>query len=135
VSKEKAKKDSYNWSYENSINDKKRFIEVGNAAEEKYNAFRTNRSMSNFADTILSANNMNCAYWLDVKLQYDFYFYGVRKKVRRFKNRNKPEKDANFDLVQQYYKLSRKKTYDALAILTADQLDTIRKKMDKGGVR
>jgi hypothetical protein len=127
--------DKYSWSYENSINKKDRYIDVNAAGEEKYNAFRTNRSLSNFPDTVMAANDVNCAYWLDVKLQYDLLYYGIRKKNRKFTSKAKPEKDANFDLIQQYYKYSRKKTYEALAVLTPEQLEVIKRKMDKGGIR
>ena len=129
------KKQPYDWRYENSINTKDRYLELGIAGDPKYDPFRTNRSLSNFVDTVLQAQDMNMNYHIDAKLQYDSLFYSIRKKKRFFKAGPKQAKAEMFTLVQEYFKYSNKKTHEAINTLTQDQLDVIKKKMDKGGVR
>jgi len=129
----KKEKEPYKWQWENSINSKDRYIEFGAAGEPAYESRRTNKSLSNHADTIIHANEMNISWHLDSKLQYDYLYNTIRKKKRRFKHRY--EKDEYFTLVQQYYKYSDPKTHAALAVLTKEQLSIIKRKMDKGGIR
>lgn len=130
----KEPKEKYDWRYENSINTKG-YLELGILGEPKYEKWRTNKSLSNHPDTIMEAQTMNMNYHLDDKLHYDYLYYKVRKKKRTFKARGKQGKDADFLLVQEYYKYSNKKTHEALAVLTDEQLAVIRKRMDKGGVK
>lgn len=129
------KKPKYDWRYENSINTKDVYLELGVAGDPKYDQFRTNKSFSNYPDTVMHAQEVNMSYGLDNKLHYDYLFHSIRKKKRFFKVRPKGEHDDMFALVQSYYKYSNKKTYETLAVLTDEQLAIIRKKMDKGGVK
>lgn len=129
------KKPQYDWRYENSINTKTEYLEIGQAGEFKYEPFRTNKALCNHPDTVIHANEMNISYGLDNKLQYDYLFHVIRKKKRTFKNRGKKTKDDTFSCVQEYYKYSNKKTYEALAVLNEEQLELIRKKVDKGGIK
>ncbi len=124
------------WSYVNSINEKDKYIDINDAGSPKYLAFLINKSLCNHRDTVLYANVMNINYGLDNKLQYDFLYHGIRQKRRIFKNR-KTEKssDDSFTLVQSYYGFNNKKTYEALNVLTHEQIEVIRRKMDKGGVK
>lgn len=129
--------EKYDWRYENSIQLTKQYVDQEIPGEHKYNPWRTNGVMSNFIDTILYANAMNCNYHLDPKLQYDFLFHSVPKKKRFFKREkvNRKDNDVIFAAVQQYYKYSNKRTLEALTILTEDQIDSIVKKQEKGGVK
>lgn len=129
------KKATYDWRWENSINTKDRYLELGVAGDPKYEAFRTNRSLSNHPDTVLQAQDMNMSYHLDDKLQYDYLFNSIRKKRRSFKYRQKKTKDEMFAIVQEFYKYSNKKTHEVLAVLTDEQLTKIIRKMDKGGIK
>lgn len=124
----------YDWRYENSINTKD-YLDLQGTLEHKYSAFRTNKSFSNYPDTVIHANEMNLSHHLDDKLHYDYMFHAIRKKKRSFKSRGKKTKDADFALVQEYYKYSNKKTLEALTVLNAEQLEIIKRKLDKGGIR
>jgi len=122
----------YDWCWENSILQNKKYIELDGVVEHKYNSWRTNTTLSNYQDTIAFSNEMNCNYHLDSKLQYDYLFNKVRKEKRWFKKK-KAKKDDTFTLVQNYYKYNNVRTKEALRILTKEQLDIIKKKQEKGG--
>jgi hypothetical protein len=122
----------YDWRWENSILQNKKYIELDGVVEHKYSSWRTNTTLSNYQDTIAFANEMNCNYHLDPKLQYDYLFNKVRKERRWFK-RKKATKDDTFTLVQNYYKYNNVRTKEAMKILTKEQLDIIKKKQEKGG--
>ena len=129
------KKGQYDWRYENSINTTKEYYVVeGPQVEHKYVPWRTNKSLSNYPDTVMDAAIMNMSAHLDPQLQFDYYFYAIRRKKRFFK-RPKIDKDADFHLIQECYKYNNRKTEEALRILTSDQIKIIEKKQEKGGTR
>ena len=78
------------------------------------------------------AEEMNQAHRLDPKLQYDFYYYTVRKG-KRFGFPKKPEENPDLSIVMEYYGYSHTKAVQALQLLSAEQLSEIRAKLDKGG--
>ena len=57
----------------------------------------------------------------------------VRKK-RRYSKWLKPEKLSDMDIVKEYYGFGNQKAKDALSILTKEQLDYIKDKLNQGGV-
>jgi hypothetical protein len=122
----------YDWCWENSILQNKKYLEVEGYVEHKYNSWRTNSTLSNYQNTIAFANEMNCNYHLDPKLQYDYLYNKVRKEKRWFK-KQKSKKEDTFTLVQNYYKYNNVRTKEAMKILTKEQLDIIKQKQEKGG--
>jgi hypothetical protein len=122
----------YDWRWENSILQNKKYLEVDGLVEHKYNPWRTNSTLSNYQDTIAFSNMMNLNYHLDPKLQYDYLYHKVRKEKRWFK-KQKAKKDDTFTLVQNYYKYNNVRTKEVLKILTKEQLDIIKQKQEKGG--
>lgn len=103
-------------------------------AEKEYVPFVINRCLSNFADTVFYANDMNQAFQLDKKLQYDFFLHAIPSK-KRFSPWSKKDRTAELKLVSEYYNYSEVKAEEALRILTAEELVFIREKMDTGGVK
>ena len=66
-----------------SLNLKKHHLIDEELIEEKdYNAYMTNRVYSFGDETIFYSNEMNKLHFLDLKMQYDFYFYGLDKRKR-----------------------------------------------------
>tara|TARA_B100000085_G_C18417651_1_gene461307 strand:- start:614 stop:865 length:252 start_codon:yes stop_codon:yes gene_type:complete len=78
------------------------------------------------------ANEMNMHQSLDNKLQYDFFINIVRSR-KRFSPWDKKEKVNDLEVVKQYYGYSNEKARQALNILTPDQLNYIKNKLNKGG--
>lgn len=117
----------------NSINySKGNILEDDPSLESDYPPYIVNRCLSGFVDTILLANEMNVHSHLDKKLQYDFYINIVRKR-KRFTPWLKKEKFDDLEHVKRYYGYSNEKARQALNILTPDQIDFIKTKLNKGG--
>ena len=117
----------------NSINHTKKNI-IDEDPDAQYPSFIVNRCMSAHIDTILLANELNINSHLDPKLQYDFFIHIVRQK-KRFAPWLKKEKINSLELVKEYYGYSDEKARVALKILTDDQIDYIKQRMDRGGKR
>ena len=116
----------------NEINYGKKDIMVDDITEKQYNPFMVNRSLSYFNDTVLMANEMNINHHLDSRLQFDFLINIVRKR-KRFSKWFKPESESDVEVVKEYYGYSNEKAYQALTLLTKDQIDELKKKVNKGG--
>ena len=122
--------------YLNSINFSKEDLMASDDTiwEKKYPAFIINKCLSGFVDTIMFANEMNMNHGLPSKLQYDFYLNSIRKK-KRFSPWLKQEKIKDLELVKSYYGYSNEKAKQALKILTKEQLDFIKSKLETGGTK
>ena len=106
---------------------------VDKHAEKGYAPYMVNRALSFFADTVFQANEMNRNYHLDNKLQFDYLLNNIRPR-KRWSQWLKPEKIDNIDIVKEYYEFSNEKAKNALEILSVDQLEHIKQKLDIGGV-
>lgn len=133
----KLEKPRYDWRYENSITSGKRPIEI----DDDYSQWRTNSILSNYRDTILYANEMNCHYGVTNQMHYAYLFNSIRKKSMYSKKETEQEKKARKkkeelqSLISEYYKYNNVRAKEAIKILTADQIEIIRKKKEKGGVK
>ena len=117
----------------NTINtSKKNLIDEDELLESKYPAYVVNKCMAGHIDAIMFANEMNLNPNLDKKLQYDFYLNTLRSK-KRYSPWIKKEELKNLELVKKYYGYSNEKAKQALRILSPDQLDYIRHKLNRGG--
>ena len=75
---------------------------------------------------------MNVNNHLDSILQFDFLLNSIRSR-KRFAHWLKASKIKNLDLVKEYFGYSDQKAKDALTLLTDDDLELIRSKLNKGG--
>jgi hypothetical protein len=80
------------------------------------------------------ANEMNINPHLDKKLQYQFLLNIVRPR-KRFSPWLKKEKLNDLEAVKSYYGYSNEKARAALRILTDEQLEQIKLKLNTGGKR
>jgi hypothetical protein len=101
-------------------------------AEKSYNPFIVNRTLSYFVDTVLAANEMNTRQ-IDNRLQFEFLLNTVRRK-KRFAKWAKKRDDDLVELVKEHYGFSTKKAIQALSVLTEQQKQAIRTRMNRGGV-
>lgn len=134
--------DPYNWQWENNINSGNELIDIDSPQEHKYNAWRTNLSLSNFRDCLPYSNQMNLNHHLSNKMQYHYLFHSIRKQKRYGKKKTDHDKQLEkqlqlehekLSLVQEHYKYNNIKAKQALMLLTDKQLDIIRQKQEKGG--
>jgi hypothetical protein len=126
------------FDYVNSINFTKqnmmRGTENDELAEKGYDPFLSNKSLSYFQDTVLLANEMNLRYELPRKLQYEFLLNTVRPK-KRFSKWQKADRSKEISIIQEYFGYSREKAEIAVEVLTDDELDMLKAKLQKGGMK
>ena len=120
------------FEYINAINTTKEDIMIDDIAEKGYNPFIVNRSLSYFNDTVLYANEMNANHHIDHRLQFDFFINIVRKR-KRFSKWFKPETQSDVEVVKTYCGYSNEKARQVLSLLTKDQIEVLKKKVNKGG--
>jgi hypothetical protein len=94
--------------------------------EKDYVPFLVNRMMSYHDDALYYANEMNLHHQLSKRMQYDFYFHGLRSKKRGWAKWIKPVKEADLAAVKLYFGYSDAKARTSLNILTTEQLAHIR---------
>ena len=98
----------------------------GELNEKSYSPFIVNRGMSMHRDLALWANQMNINSHLEDRLQYDFFFHGVRQQKR-----NAPwikrGKEEYLPAVQRFFEYSPQKSKELIksGILTDEDLAKI----------
>ena len=97
-----------------------------------YPPYIINRCLSGHLDCVMFANEMNLHHHLDKDMQYSFYLNSLRKR-KRFSPWLRKDKVTDLQSVKQYYGYSNEKASQALKILTQEQLNYIKKRLDTGG--
>ena len=119
----------------NSINfTKQNLIEEDPNVIKDYPPYIINRCLSGHLDSVMFANEMNKFPNLDKDLQYNFFLNTLRKK-KRFSPWLRKEKVTDLEIIKQYYGYSNEKALNALKILTPDQINFIKQRLDIGGIR
>ena len=117
----------------NSINfTKTNLMDEDPDAKRDYAPFIINRCLSGHLDCILFANEMNKNHFLDRDMQYTFYLNTLRKK-KRFSPWLRKDKIEDLETVKQYYGYSNEKAYQVLKILSNEQIDYIKQRLEIGG--
>ena len=122
--------------YLNSINFTKKNVmdSEDEMYEKKYNSFIINKCLAPFNDTILLVNEMNHHHILDSKLKYDLLLNTIRTR-KRYAPWIKQSKQKNFQYVKEYYDYSNSKAKSVLDILDDEQIEFIKSKLNKGGMK
>ena len=113
--------------YVKSINEKTNVDDLSG-----YNPYLTNRAFAYHMDCVLLAEEMNQLHHLSPTLQYDFYYYSVRKG-KRFGFPPKVEDDPNLHHVMEYFECSKQKALEYLQVLTFNDISDIISSLNKGG--
>lgn len=125
------------FDFVNSINQSKKDMMTGTEndelAEKSYTPFIVNKALSYFPDTILYANEVNKLAHVDNKLQYHYLLNSIRP-AKRFSKWAKKEDSDDLAIVKEYYGFSNEKAYQALSILSKDQINYIKKQLEQGGI-
>lgn len=117
----------------NSINyNKEALLDNDDKAEKLYQPFLTNKSLSFFVDTIFHANEMNCFWAMDKKMQFDFLRLSIRKK-KRFSTWFKKEEEEDIEVIKQVFGYNNAKAEEVLNILGPNDIDKLKKSLYKGG--
>ena len=99
---------------------------------KKYVPFIINKGMSYFPDSIMQSNNMNFFSGIDKRMHFDYLQHSTRKR-KRFSKWMKKNVPSNLKLVKDYFGYSNAKAYEALDILTDEDLNNIREELNTGG--
>lgn len=119
----------------NSINfTKENLIEEDSTLVKEYPPFIVNKCLSGHLDCVLFANEMNKYHFLDKDMQYNFYLNILRKR-KRFSPWLRKDKVSDLDYVKQYYGYSNEKALQVLKILSHEQIDFIKQRLDTGGTK
>lgn len=136
---EQKQKPRYDWRYENSITNRKgKKIEL----DGDYSQWRTNSIIASYKELCLIVNEINIHYDVTDQMHYDYLYGSIRKHNY---DRAKPEtekekkdrkkKEELISLVSTYYKYNTIRAREALRLLSNDQIDYIKQKQEKGGVK
>jgi hypothetical protein len=117
----------------NAINFTKEDLIIDDWSEKQYVPYIVNKGLSYGSDTVIPANEMNARPHLEKKLQFQFLINTIRPR-KRFNKWIKAEKIEAIDVVKEYYGYSTEKARQALSILSNEQLDNLKQKLQKGGV-
>ena len=118
----------------NSINFNKENLMEDPDAKKDYPPYIINRCLSGNLDCIMFVNEMNINHHLDKDLQYSFYLNTLRKK-KRFSPWLRKDKVTDLQCVKQYYGYSNEKASQALKILSKQQLEFIKQRLEIGGTK
>jgi len=119
----------------NSINQSKlNIMDEYPESKKEYPPYIINRCMSGTIDTLMYANEMNKNHSLDKRLQYDFFINSVRTR-KRFSPWIRQEKLKDLEVVKSYYGYSNEKAKQALKILSQEQINFIKTKIETGGMK
>ena len=116
----------------NAINHTKEELVVDDWSEKQYIPYLVNRGLSFGSDTVIPANEMNSRPHLDKKLQFQFLINTVRPR-KRYNKWVKADKVEAIELIKTYYGYSTEKARQALSILTSEQINHLKQKLEKGG--
>ena len=117
----------------NSINfTKKNLIQEDPSVTKEYPPYIINRCLSGHIDCVMYANEMNKYHFLDKDMQYEFYINILRKR-KRFSPWIRKDKISDMEYVERYYGYGNEKASQALKILSPEQINFIKSKLDTGG--
>ena len=115
----------------NSINLKKEDL---SEETSDYPQYIVNRCLSGNLDCVMYANEMNKYPNLDKDMQYSFYLNTLRKR-KRFSPWLRKDKVTDLECIKKYYGYSNEKASQALKILTQEQINFIKQRLDIGGAK
>ena len=99
---------------------------------KSYPPFIINKCLSGHLDSVLFANEMNRYHFLDKDMQYKFYLNILRKR-KRFSPWIRKDKDSDLDIVKSYYGYSNEKARQVMKILSTEQINYMKQRLDIGG--
>jgi len=84
---------------------------------------------------LMFANEMNSRHFIDKKMQNDFLLNTIRSRKRPFAKWAKSEKSEDIECIQQVYNLSSSKAREVLRLLSKEQIQFLKQKIETGGLR
>jgi hypothetical protein len=137
--KEKVEEEKYKrktvslFDWLNDLNYEKKNL-FNDSTEQDFSTFMINRGMSQNIETVMLANELNKHYNVTKQMAHDFYFYLVpaKKRYSKWAKQSNDYKDT-LDLLVKHYKVNKSRAVEYMKILTAEEIEQIRKLNDVGG--
>ena len=101
---------------------------------KEYPPYIINRCLSGHIDCVMYANEMNMHHHLDKDMQYSFYLNSLRKR-KRFSPWLRKDKIKDLECIKSYYGYSNEKASQALKILSKEQINFIKQRLEIGGTK
>lgn len=121
------------WDYINSVGYTKKYIWGRDPENDKlYDVFLANRHFSNFPDSIMYAQELNLCGRIPAKWNYDYFINSLRPN-KRFAGKSKKTVNNDIKAISEYYGYNRSKSEVALSLLSPEQIEVIKRKLEKGG--
>lgn len=98
-----------------------------------YVPYVINKMLSFSPATILYADEINRSPNLTPKQQHDFYFYCLPKRKRYIKWIKAGDIHADIELLVETYNINKTRAAEYLKLLSQEQVDIIRNKLNRGG--
>jgi hypothetical protein len=115
-----------------SILQTKQYALLTEQDEKQYPHFIVNRALSQYPDTVLIANEINKYPGIDNKLKYDFLLNMIKPCRRPFAKWAKRVEPVDLAVVKEYYGYSDAKAMEVLSVLSDDQINSLKIKLEKG---
>tara|TARA_B100001175_G_C18986596_1_gene392361 strand:+ start:143 stop:529 length:387 start_codon:yes stop_codon:yes gene_type:complete len=103
--------------------------------ERLYDPYKVNKFLAQNFDSVLFVNEMNYRPHCDKRLQYEYFINSLRKRKRRANKWIAPESFDDIQCVKEYYNYSTRKAKDALRVLSQNDIEYIKKRLFKGGLK
>lgn len=100
----------------------------------EYTPFIVNKALSYYPDTIQYANFVNMNFELDNLLQYE-YLLNIVRKSKRYSSWIKKTKNDDVEVIMRTYGFSVKKAKIALSLLSKENIVSLYKKQEQGGLK
>jgi hypothetical protein len=118
----------------NSINFSKENLIEDSSSIKDYSPYVINRCLSGEIDCVIFANEMNLNHHLDKDMQYSFFLNTIRKR-KRYSPWLRKDKIKDLECVKRYYGYSNEKASQALKILSKEQINFIKQRLEIGGTK
>lgn len=118
----------------NAINQSKENLMTDELSEKEYVPYVVNKGLSYFPDTVLYVNEMNRLHLLDNKSQFLYLLNSIRPR-KRFSKWHKNELTEDLKVISEYFEYSLAKAKQVQSLISSDQLNTMKQKLQKGGMK
>lgn len=102
-------------------------------ALKAYAPFVINRGVAQSISTVMYAQEMNKASGITKEMHYAYLRKSIPKKKRYEKWPKKEELGEHIEVIRKYYSVSNEKAQEYASVLTPQQIEVLKQRMDPGG--
>lgn len=118
----------------NNISNSRSRLEFTDEIDKLYSQYLINLAFSYYSDTVLIADELNKHKTLTNQQHYEIMFNIISKR-KRFSKWVKHKKHNDVNLISEYYNISNRKALEIIRFFSDSDLNGIKLKLDKGGMK